>query len=75
MPYEGYTQARNKATQKYQKEHLEQMNLRFPKGYRAKLQEHLDMTGECTIEFVRRAIAETIERDREKMRGAFKKED
>lgn len=72
MPYTGYNESRKISTLKYQKEHLEQLNLRFPKGYKEKLQEHLKFTGECTSEFIRRAIAETIERDLAKAQEAMK---
>lgn len=71
----AYTQASNKAVQKYCKAHYEQVVIRLEKGLREKYNEHVELTGESQAEFFRRAIAETIERDREKMRGAFKKED
>ena len=32
--YKGYTQAQNKATQKYQKENYDQLAIRIPKGKR-----------------------------------------
>lgn len=32
--YKGYTQSQNKATQKYQKENLDQIAIRVPKGKR-----------------------------------------
>ena len=63
MPYMGYTDARNRASQKYQKEHFEQLNFKFPKGFKETLLKHLEMTGETQAEFVRRAIAEAMERD------------
>jgi len=34
MTYKGYTQAQNKATQKYQKENMDQIAIRVPKGKR-----------------------------------------
>lgn len=70
-----YTKAQNRASQKYQKAHIDQLNFKFQKGFKDKLVEHTELTGEALAAFVRRAVLETIERDREKMRGAFKKED
>ena len=72
--YTGYTESGKKATMKYQKEHLEAITLRFQKGYKARLQAHLELTGEKQIEFIRRAIEETIARDRARMREGFKPE-
>ena len=70
----NYTEAGKRATIKYQKEHLDAITLRFPKGYKENIQSHLELTGEKQIEFIRRAIEETIARDRAKMREGFKPE-
>ncbi len=37
--YKGYTQAQNKATQKYQKENYDQLAIRIPKGKREEYKE------------------------------------
>lgn len=37
--YKGYTQAQNKATQKYQKENYDQLAIRIPKGRREEYKE------------------------------------
>lgn len=70
--YTGYTEAKKRATMKYQKANLDAITLRFQKGYKEKLQAHLELTGEKQIEFIRRAIEETIARDRAKMKENFK---
>lgn len=72
MAYTGYTEAQKRATMKYQKEHLDAITLRFHKGYKEKLKAHMELTGEKQIEFIRRAIEETIARDRAKMKENFK---
>ena len=72
--YTGYTEAGKIATMKYQKEHLDAITLRFPKGYKERLGAHLELTGESQIGFIRRAIEETIARDRARMRQGFKPE-
>ena len=72
--YTGYTEAGKKATIKYQKTHMEAITLRFQKGYKDRLNAHLELTGEKQIEFIRRAIEETIARDRARMREGFKPE-
>ncbi len=41
----AYTQAQNKATQKYQKTHLEQLSIRVPKGKRAEYKALADARG------------------------------
>lgn len=63
-----YSDAQNKASQKYHKEHFEQLNFKFPKGFKETLLKHLEMTGETQAEFVRRAISEAMERDIAKAR-------
>ena len=70
----GYNEAAKRATIKYQKEHLEQLNIKFPKGFKANLTSHTELTGEAVAAFVRRAIEETIARDRARMREGFKPE-
>ena len=69
-----YTEAGKRAVAKYHKEHMEQFVVRCQKGLRKEIADHLDLMGESQAAFFRRAIAETIERDREKMRNAIRKE-
>lgn len=68
MPYN------NKASQKYHKAHLDQINLKYQKGFKDKVASHADLTGEPMTAFIRRAIEETIARDRARMREGFKPE-
>lgn len=67
-----YTPAQNRATQKYNKKAYEQVVIRLPKGERDKMQAHAELMGEKQAEFFRRAIAETIARDRARIREAMK---
>ncbi len=66
------TEAQARATAKYHKSHYEQVVIRLPKGERDKMQAHAELMGEKQAEFFRRAIAETIARDRAKIREAMK---
>ena len=72
--YTGYTEAGKNATIKYQKQHLDQINLKYQKGFKDKILAHTELTGEALAAFVRRAIEETIARDRARMREGFKPE-
>lgn len=72
--YTGYNEAYRKASVKYQREKMDAFTIRVPKGMRAIIDAHRDLTGESIAEFTRRAVEETIERDRRKMREALKKE-
>lgn len=62
-----YSQAQNKATQKYQKKNLVQVGLRFKPEFRAEIHAHIAYTGESLNKFITRAISETIARDRAEM--------
>lgn len=68
----AYTEASKKATIKYQKEHLEQYLIRFTKGDRSKYSDHADMMGETLASFIKRALAETMARDRTRIRETMK---
>ena len=70
----GYNEVSKRATMKYQKEHLDQINLKYPKGFKDKILAHTELTGEYMAPFIRRAIEETIARDRARMREGFKPE-
>ncbi len=72
--YTGYTQAMGRASQKYVKEKTDPMTIRFPKGFKATVMSHLELTGESIVGFFRRAVEETIARDRARMREGFKPE-
>lgn len=57
------SEAQRKATAKYQKEKLEEIKFRVPRGNKARIQEHAKSQGESTNAFIFRAINETIARE------------
>ncbi|MGN0171199.1 MAG: hypothetical protein ACI39E_00275 [Acutalibacteraceae bacterium] len=58
-----YSQAQNKATQRYIKNNYDTVVLRIQKGRKAEIKAHADERGESVNGFINRAIDETIERD------------
>lgn len=58
-----YTEAGKRATIKYQAKTYDKITLMVHKGERAKIKAHAEKMRESSAEFIRRAIAETIERD------------
>lgn len=52
-----------RAVAKYQKEKVEEIKFRVPKGNKERIQTHAKSQGESTNAFIYRAINETIERD------------
>ena len=61
----AYSEASKRATMKYQKENYIQLNIRFSPEQRKAIDEHVGYTGETMTKFVKRAVEETIERDRQ----------
>ena len=61
--YRGYTEAQNRATQKYVKEHLEDIKLRVPKGSREKYKQAAKDRGYSLNQFAIQAMDEKIERE------------
>lgn len=61
--YRGYTSAQNKATQKYQRENLEQIAIRVKKGSRAKYKALADRRGESLAGLICRLLDEEAARD------------
>ena len=53
-------------SRKYIKEKIDELRLRVPKGQRAVIQEHAKKMGESTNAFIKRAVAEAMERDNRK---------
>ena len=53
-------------SKKYINAKLEGVTFRVPKGQRAVIQDHAKKMGESTNAFLKRAVAETIERDNQK---------
>lgn len=61
--YKGQTEARRKASAKYLKETVENIQVRVPKGDKQKYKDHADKMGESLNSFVIRAMNETIQKD------------
>ena len=59
----AYTQASNKAVQKYNKKAYDDLRIRVKKGNGEIIKSHAAQMGESINAFVTRAIDETIERD------------
>lgn len=57
------TQAQLKASKKYH-EKFDNVQIRVPAGEKAIISEHAALQGESLNSFVRRAISETMERDK-----------
>lgn len=58
-----YSQAQNKATQKYIKNNYDSVMIRMPKGKKDQIKAHAETNGESLNGFVNRAIDETMESD------------
>jgi len=58
--------ARRRANEKWQREKVEEIKFRVPKGQKVIIQEHAAKQGESVNSFLNRAVAEAIERDKEK---------
>ena len=56
------TEAQIRANKKYHQS-LDEIKVRVPKGDKQKIMDHAATQGESTVSFIRRAIAETMERD------------
>jgi len=63
MKKRPYTQAQNKATQRYIKANYDEIRIRLPKGHKIKIKAHAEQQGESLNGFIGRAINETIQRD------------
>ena len=61
MPYKGYTQAQNKATQKYQKENMDQIAIRVPKGKREIYRNFAEKNSESLAGMIVRLIEKEME--------------
>lgn len=59
----GYSEAQNKATQKYIKNAYDEIKVRVPKGTKEEIQKHADSMNESMNVFIKRAINETMKRD------------
>ena len=57
------SEAQKRAIAKWQKEKVDEVKFRVPKGERALFQAHAKEQGESTTAFIKRAIREAMERD------------
>mgnify|MGYP000917898796 FL=1 len=57
------SEAQKRAIAKWQKEKVDEVKFRVPKGERALIQAHAKEQGESTTTFIKRAIREAMERD------------
>ena len=57
------SEAQKRATAKWQREKVEEIKFRVPKGRKAFVQEHASAQGESVNAFLNRAVEETIKRD------------
>lgn len=60
----AYTQAVNKAVQRYNKKNYDDLRIRVKKGEGDVIKEHAKAQGESLNAFVNRAIKETIKNDK-----------
>lgn len=58
-----YSQAQNKATQKYIKNNYDSVMIRMPKGKKEQIKAHAEAKGESLNGFVNRAIDKAMESD------------
>lgn len=58
--------SQRRATEKWNNEKVDSLHLRVKKGLREALQAHAEQQGESVNAFINRAIAETMERDKQK---------
>lgn len=71
--YQGYTPAIKEANLRYQREKLKRVGIWVPKGTDDGWRKHAELMGNDSLSaFVKRAVAETIERDRNRIREALK---
>lgn len=61
--YKGYTEARERANEKYRKEKIDTILLRMPKGKKAEIQEAAKAAGLSVNQYCSIAIQEKLQRD------------
>ena len=64
MAVNKYTEARRRANEKYNAKAYDRINIAIPKGDKEKIKTHAEQQGESLNGFVKRAIDETMERDK-----------
>lgn len=60
------TDAQRRAIAKWQKEKVEEIKFRVPKGKKAIIRDYAEKCGESVNSFLNRAVDETMERDKKK---------
>lgn len=60
------SEARKRGNQKWDAKNLRRLSLALPVELHQKMKHHVEQTHETTNGFIKRAIAETIQRDEEK---------
>lgn len=60
-----YSEAQNKATQKYQKTHLECISIRVPKGKRAEYKTHAARIGKSLAGWITETLDNDMKKDQE----------
>ncbi len=63
MATRAYSQAQNKATQKYVKENYERVALSFKKGYKERWKAAADAAGESLTSYIIKAVEMRIEQE------------
>lgn len=63
------SEAQKRAVAKYNAENYERLEIRVPKGDKARIQTHAEALSESVNGFVGRAISETMERDQAAGKG------
>lgn len=58
------SEARKRASEKWQHDKIDDIRMRVPKGMREQIQAHAESMGETMNAFLNRAVAETMERDK-----------
>lgn len=67
-----YNEATKNAIMKYQKDKMERVAIWVPKGMGTEWKNHAELVGESQTAFIKRAVAETMARDRQRIREALK---
>lgn len=65
----AYNERQKEYTMNYMKEKLDEIKFRVPKGQKAVIREHAESMGEKLTPFIIRAINETMERDKGKLKN------
>ncbi len=63
MNKRGYTQAQNKATQKYMKENYERIYISIPKGHKDNWKAAADAAGESLTAYIVKAVEDRIKKE------------